>query len=285
MDSHGTGGDVMNGSKVVDITKLTLSCRGCAAKTHCLPANLNPGEMERFETMIRRRQPLARGDHLFREGEGSDTLYTVKSGSAKAYCMTSDGREQIVGFYLPGDLVGLESLGAENHECSAGALETTSVCELPTLHLLELCHQMPNLRHQLMLRLRKQVFNYQERLLLLGRKSAEQRIATFLISLSSQLKGRGYSAREFNLSLSRQDIANYLGIAVETVSRLFSRLQEEGLIEVSGRFIRINNQQGLERVAQNAAATLASARTSGARNGKTQASRQVSVPSTGRVQA
>jgi CRP/FNR family transcriptional regulator len=242
-------------NKIIDISRLKVTCQDCTLTELCLPRGLDASEIEALDKIVKRRRPLRRGDYLFRAGDSFYSLYAVKAGSVKTFAPTDDGGEQILGFHLPGELVGLDAMQSDLHTCSAMALETTSVCELPFVNLEELSREVPGLQHQLFKLVGKEISNEHGMLLMLGNRSAEERLATFLLSLSSRLHERGFSAQEFNLSMSRHDIANYLGLAVETVSRLFTRFQEEGLLEVERRHITICDLDRLRSmVTANAAA-------------------------------
>jgi CRP/FNR family transcriptional regulator len=158
----------------------------------------------------------------------------VRTGTIKTYTLTNDGEEQITGFHLASELVGLESYDSINHPSSAKALETTNVCEIPVDRLDELAGKMPELRRQLMRLMSKELRGEQQMMLLLSKKSAEERIASFLINLAARFKRRGFSGTSYRLTMSRADIANYLGLAVETVSRVFTRFQKQNLLETTG---------------------------------------------------
>ncbi len=215
------------------------ACKDCSLYPLCLPVGLEQDELAQLDLIIKRRRPFQRGDHLFVSGEVFASIYAVHSGSIKTYSLTEDGREQVTGFFLPGELVGLDAIGSGVQTSSARALQTTSVCEIPFNELETLGEQIPTLPKQLLRIMSREMHQDQLLLMLLGKRSADERLAAFLLSLSQRFGQRGYSSTEFNLSMSRNDIANYLGLAVETVSRLFSRLQEEGILAVRSRHIRL----------------------------------------------
>jgi CRP/FNR family transcriptional regulator, anaerobic regulatory protein len=210
---------------------------------------LIPEDVERLDDIVRRtRPPLHRGDYLFRGGERFHSLYVVKTGSVKTYAPSEDGGEQVLGFHLPGEIIGLDAIDSEVHACSARVLETSAICELPFDRLEELSTAIPSLQHQMYRLLSKEIGHDTEMLLLLGRKSAEERLAVFLLNMSQRLHQRGLSATDFHLSMSRHEIGNYLGLAVETVSRLFTRFQEEGLLRVDRKHIEFLDATGLEAI-------------------------------------
>lgn len=239
-----TKGHALPGGKV--------ACQDCSIYQLCLPTGIDQESVEALNRIIKRTRPLKRGDHLFSMGAPFQSIYAVRSGSIKTYVPTDDGFEQVTGFYLPGELIGLDAITSEIHPCSAKVLESTSVCEIPFRQLEELADSIPALRQQMMRILSRELLHERLLFMLLGKKSAEERLAGLLISLSRRFQHRGFSASDFHLSMSRNDIANYLGLAVETVSRLFSRFQNENLLRVERKHIRIIDQDRLAVLANNA---------------------------------
>ena len=213
---------------------------------------LDPEDMDRLDRIIKRSRPLHRGDHLFRESDAFHCLYIVKTGSVKTYAPSEDGGEQVLGFHLPGELIGLDAIENANHKCSAKVLETSAICEIPFGHLEELSTSMPSLQHQMYRLLSREISQDESMLTLLGKNNAEERLAAFLLSLSGRFKRRGFSPYDFYLSMSRHEIGNYLGLAVETVSRLFTRFQDEGLLEVERKHIQLLDLQRLENLSKRA---------------------------------
>ena len=234
--------------KVISFETIRVACKGCTLATLCLPMGLEPEDVERLDDIVKRSRPLHRGDYLFRSGEGFRSLYVVKTGSVKTYAPSEEGGEQVLGFHLPGEIIGLDAIDTEVHACSARVLETSAICELPFARLEELSVAIPSLQHQLYRLLSKEIGHDTELLLLLGKKSAEERLAAFLLNLSRRLHRRGLSATDFHLSMSRHEIGNYLGLAVETVSRLFTRFQEEGLLKVDRKHVQLLDLAGIEAV-------------------------------------
>jgi CRP/FNR family transcriptional regulator len=223
----------------LDIDELKVSCRNCTLADLCLPHGMDQESLDKLEEIVERTPPYHRGDHLFRPGHSSHALYAVRSGALKSYCLTDDGDEQVLGFILPGELTGMDGLAGKHYASASVALETTSVCELPFDRLAELCSELPGVHEQIMRIVGKEITTDQQMLMLLAKRNAEQRLASFLLSLSSRYKKRGLSANEFYLPMSRQDIGNYLGLAIETVSRLFARFQDEQLLTVDRKLITI----------------------------------------------
>jgi CRP/FNR family transcriptional regulator len=215
---------------------------------------LTPEDTERLDSIVKRSRPLHRGDYLFRNGERFRSLYVVKTGSVKTYAPSPEGGEQVLGFHLPGEIIGLDAIEKEAHVCSARVLETSAICEVPFARFEELSSSIPSLQHQMYRLLSKEISHDTEMLLLLGKKSAEERLAAFLLSMSKRLRKRGLCATDFYLSMSRHEIGNYLGLAVETVSRLFTRFQEEGLLKVDRKHIQLLDLSTLEAIVARAIA-------------------------------
>lgn len=192
-----------------------------------------------MEAVVEQPKPLHKNDFLYRDGDKTISLYAVRSGCVKTMTESANGDEQIVGFHMAGELLGLDGFAEGVHSCNALALETSSVCELPIDKLEHLCTQLPSLQRQMRRIMGKEVANDHRQLLLLGKMSADERLASFLLSMSTRMGERHWKENEFNLSMPRQDIANYLGMAVETVSRLFASFQNEKIIAVDRRHISI----------------------------------------------
>jgi CRP/FNR family transcriptional regulator len=239
----------MRQAEVVDIARVQAACNGCSLRQLCLPMGVSQEDLHRLDEIVRRSRPMQRGRHVFRLGDQFHAIYAIRSGSVKTYTMTETGSEQITGFHLPGELIGLDAIATGAHPCGAKALETATVCELPFTQLEELAVQVPSLQHQLLRLMSKEILADGELLTLLGKKSAEERLAALIFSLSTRFKQRGFSPNEFRLSMSRNDIADYLGLAVETVSRLFTRFQQQELIEVQNKQVTIRDHARLRELA------------------------------------
>jgi CRP/FNR family transcriptional regulator len=233
-----------------DLPKGKIACQDCSLHQLCLPVGIDSTDLAELDRIIKRRRPIQRGDHLFVASDKFHSIYAVRSGSIKTYNLTEDGREQVTGFFLPGEIVGLDAIGEAVHTCSARALETTSVCEIPFEELERVGERIPALTHQLLRIMSKEMHHDQVLLMLLGKRAADERLAALLLNLSQRYGQRGYSSSEFNLSVSRHDIANYLGLAVETVSRLFSRMQEDGMLAVRSRHVRLTDIDKLRALAR-----------------------------------
>ena len=237
-----------NNDQPVRLADLKIACHNCSLYTLCLPIGLSRNDMDSLDTIIKRRRPLKKGEFLYRHNDDFSSVYAIRSGSVKTYLVLDDGSEQITGFHLPGELVGFDAISRNSHNTYAKALETSSICEIPFEKLEHLACKLPSLQHQLLSIMSKEIHHDEEMLSLLGKKSADQKLASLLLSLSTRHHERGFSATEFNLSMSRTDIGNYLGLAVETVSRLFTRFQEQGLLETKGKLVRLKDLEALRNM-------------------------------------
>ncbi|CUB04003.1 fumarate/nitrate reduction transcriptional regulator Fnr [Marinomonas fungiae] len=229
-------------------SKLTSQCQNCSLSALCLPIALADEDVNRLDQIIERKRPLKKGEILFHQGEEFDSVFAVRTGTLKTYNITNSGEEQITGFYCPSELVGLSGIDENHYPVSAKALETTTVCEIPFSHLEQLSSQIPSLKHQLFRLMSRKICDDQQMMVLLGKKNADEKVASFLLNLSHRFKKRGYSATAYRLSMSRGEIGNYLGLAVETVSRVMTRFQKNGLIDVDGKEISIINLPEMEKL-------------------------------------
>jgi CRP/FNR family transcriptional regulator len=232
-------------NSAVSLSEIRVSCESCSLGELCLPRGLSADEIGQLDAVVTQKRPVPRGASLYRMNDPAPAVFIARSGSFKSYFTTPQGDEQIVGFHLPGELIGLDGLESGRHSCFVEALETSSVCEVPFEKLESLCSALPRLHKEMFRLMGREIGEEQRLLLLLGHKSAEERLASLLSSLADRYARRGLSAREFNLSMPRQDIANYLGLALETVSRGFAHLQESGIITVDRRHIRITDHKRL----------------------------------------
>lgn len=218
-------------------------CHVCEARGGCLGMQLLDSEEARHQ-LSNVRKISRKGEHVFREGEHADCFYVLRSGSIKSYLVTEDGEEQVLGFYLPGDVFGLDTVDARLRMSSAVALETTSICRFPHAYLGDKAQGASLLGIAA-----EQMQRDHNLVLMLARKDADGRIASFLDDLASRYWARGYSASAFLLTMSRQDIGCYLGLAVETVSRTLTRFQECGVLKVNRREVEILDHASLRKMA------------------------------------
>ncbi len=233
----------------IKLSSLKTACKSCNLHDLCLPLGLDMGDIDKLDEIIKRSRPLQKGEYLFNSGDSFNAIYAVRSGSIKTFSESEQGDEQITGLYLPGELMGMDAIHDGQHPCSAIALETTSLCEIPFDTLEGLSSQIPGLHHQLFRIMSKEIASDQSLLMLMAQKSAEERLAAFLVNLSSRLKQRNFSETEFNLSMSRKDIGNYLGLTIETISRTFSRFQSEGILSTQRKYVNIHKLEALKQMA------------------------------------
>jgi CRP/FNR family transcriptional regulator, anaerobic regulatory protein len=216
-----------------------VRCSDCRLSGICLPLALDPNDIDQLDRIVQRGRPLQRNTHLYREGETFTAVYAVRSGALKAYRTTDDGREQVTGFYLPGEILGLDGIADNHHGSSAVALETSAICEIPFDALERLGSQMPGLQRHFLRVMSREISDDQQLITLLGKNTAAQRVGALLLSLSNRHARRHLSASRFRLPMSRSDIGNYLGLTVETVSRTLTRLQRDGLIHIENREVEL----------------------------------------------
>ncbi len=237
-----------SGCSPIDVRRLRAACSTCSLRELCLPAGLDPRELEKIDGMVNRRRSIRRGDYLYRSGAALESLYAIRTGFMKSCVLHEDGREQVAGFHMMGDLMGLDAIGSERHICDAVALEDSEVCEIPLAVLERLSRDMPSLQQHFHRILSREIVRDHGVMLLLGTMRAEERLAAFLLNLSQRFAARGYSQSEFYLRMTRQDIGSYLGLKLETVSRALSRFHEEKFIEVRTRHLKILDMDALRRL-------------------------------------
>jgi CRP/FNR family transcriptional regulator, anaerobic regulatory protein len=239
-------------TNIVNLRELRQSCTNCALNQLCLPASIGGADLERLDDVVKQRVPLEKGETVFREGAEHRAIFVVRSGSLKTYATLPEGDIQILGFHIAGELVGLDGLSGRGHRCTAEALERSSLCEVPFNALTNVAAKVPGLQHQLFRVMSREFGREQQHPVMMGRKQAISRLAIFLRSLSERLDGIGHDPGLLNLSMSRQELANYLGLVIETVSRQFSRMQALGILEVDRRSVRILDPAALATIAEKA---------------------------------
>jgi CRP/FNR family transcriptional regulator len=205
----------------------------------CLPMGLGESDMTRLDDIIGRRRKIPRDTHLYRVGDHFTNLYAIRLGHFKTFQVSPAGEQQVTGFHMAGELLGMDAISTEHHHCDAMALEDSEVCEIPFARLEELFGTIPSLLHHFHRMMSQEITREQNVMLLLGNMRAEQRFAAFLINLSSRYAARGYSSTTFQLRMSREEIGNYLGLTIESISRLLSRLKKQGLLRVANREIEL----------------------------------------------
>jgi len=232
-------------ARPIDLHHLKAVCSGCSLRELCLPMGLTPDEIEHLVQLVYTRRRVKRGESLYRSGDAFGSIYAVRSGFFKSGVILEDGRDQVTGFHMPGEILGLDGIGTERHTCGATALEDSEVCVIPFARLEEVSREVRTLQHQFHKVMSREIVRDHGVMMLLGTMRAEERLAAFLLNLSQRFVARGYSPAEFHLRMTREEIGSYLGLKLETVSRVFSRFQEAGLVAVQQKHIRILDPDGL----------------------------------------
>lgn len=223
-----------------------IHCQNCNFSHLCLPLALKDDELDKLDTIVKRNNPLHKNDHLIESNSPLTSLYAVRTGSFKTYIEDDDGEYQITAFHFPGDIIGFDGLRNKTHTSHTQALETAMVCEIPFNMLEDVAQTLPNLRDQLMRFMSAEIQQDRELMMLLNKRNAESRLLYFLVSLSNRFEIRGFSATSFILPMTRTDIGNFLGLTVETVSRLLTRFQKDGLIKVEGKSLEMLDKSAME---------------------------------------
>jgi CRP/FNR family transcriptional regulator len=223
-------------------------CSACHLKDICLPCGLTDCDVQRLEGLMFGRRKVRAGQVLYRRGDSFGFVYAVRSGTFKSELELADGREQVSGFHMAGELMGLDGLAQGRHASSATALEDAEVCAIPYSQLADLSARSAALQAVVTRLMSREIVREHSLMMLLGSMNAEERLAAFLLNVSHRMKARGWSPCEFHLRMSRAEIGSYLGMKLETVSRTFSAFAQEGLLEVDKRQIRILDLAGLHRL-------------------------------------
>ncbi len=232
---------------------LQIACSRCSLRELCMPVDVTATDMERLDTLVTTRQRVKKGEALYSRGERFSGLYAIRSGFFKTRITTHDGREQVTGFQMAGEIMGLDGIVSDEHTCDALALEDAEVCEMPYDRIESLSHEVPALQTHVHKIMSREIVREHGVMLLLGSMRAEERVASFLLNLLQRLHARGFSEAELVLRMTREEIGSYLGLTLETVSRTFSRFAEDGLIEVKHRQVRIVDGAGLHAIVNSGA--------------------------------
>jgi len=227
----------------------TLDCAHCRLNAVCVSGTMTEEETAELEKSIVHIKPLEQGDYLFRQGDKFDSLYIVRSGSLKCYMTDAEGVEQIVNFNFPGDLIGLDAIEDLCHTTSARALQPSAICKLSWDDFNILSQKCSHFHSQCLSMFSREMVHIHHMVMAMGQKGVEQKLAIFLLAISERMKTHGFSATEFNLSMPRSDIANFLGVASETVSRELTQLQKDGIIQVDRRRVQIESIDSLKSIA------------------------------------
>ena len=233
----------------LNVSALKASCANCSLHQLCLPMGLDNADISRLDDIIGRRRRILRDESLYRMDDPFRNLYAIRLGHFKTYQINPSGEQQITGFQMAGELLGMDAISADRHHCDAVALEDSEVCEIPFSRLEELFGHIPALLHHFHRIMSQEITREQNVMLLLGNMRAEQRFAVFLVNLSLRYAARGYSPTNFQLRMSREDIGNYLGLTIESISRLLSRFKKQGWLKVDKREVQLLNPAKLKALA------------------------------------
>ena len=233
---------------LVDKHFIKIACSNCNLRELCMPIGMDADELKRVDELVTKRPFVKRGTALFRMGDPFTSLYAIRSGFFKTIISTDDGREQVTGFQMAGEILGLDGIATDLHTCDAVALEDTEVCALPFDRIEEIAREVKALQHHVHKIMGREIVREHGVMLLLGNMRAEERLAAFLLNLVQRLQERGFSSSDLVLRMTREEIGSYLGLTIETISRTFSKFSSDGLITVNQRHIHIENAEGLKRL-------------------------------------
>lgn len=240
----------MKATAPVTFTGLKKVCSQCNLFELCLPFGISESDILRLDELVGTQRRIKRQQPLYRIGDPFDAIYAIRTGSFKSDVLLEDGREHVTGFQMTGEILGLDGIGTGVHSCNAIALEDSEVCVISYPKLEELARVIEGLQHQFHKVMSREIVHDHDVMMLLGSMRAEERLAAFLINMSQRFTARGFSPTEFHLRMTREEIGSYLGLKLETVSRAFSHFQEEGLISVQQKHIRILDGSGLKKLIQ-----------------------------------
>ena len=224
------------------------SCSYCSVRRLCLPVSVEKEEIEIIDELVTDRPHLKKSEYLFHAGDKFRSLYAIKSGAVKTFGSTRDGREQITGFHFAGELIGLDAIGNNMHNCNAVALEKTVICDLPYQDIEGVSTQIPSIQREITRLMSKEIRNDEDMLMAMGSMRAEQRVACFLFNMHRRLSSSSNDVISLRLPMTREEIGNYLGLSLETVSRRMSSLQEDGIINVENRLITLRDIEALQQL-------------------------------------
>lgn len=227
---------------------IKVECSNCNLRELCMPLGLNPGELERIDDVVAVRKKIKRGAPLFRNGDKFTSLYAIRTGFFKTCVTTEDGRDQVTGFQMAGEVIGLDGIVNDQHTCDSIALEDAEVCVMPFEKIEEISREITSLQRHVHKIMSREIVREHGVMLLLGSMRAEERLAAFLLNLVQRLHARGFSQSELILRMTREEIGSYLGLKLETVSRTFSKFAEENIVEVKQRHVRIVDTAALKRL-------------------------------------
>lgn len=227
---------------------LKVACSNCNLRELCMPIGLTTEELRKLDDVVATRRKIGQGEALYRSGDNFTSLYAIRTGFFKTCVSSSDGREQVTGFQMAGEIIGLDGITSDRHNCNAIALEDAEVCVMPFADVEEISREFPVLQRHVHKIMSREIVRDQGVMLLLGNMRAEERLTAFLLNLVQRLNARGFSRSEVILRMTREEIGSYLGMKLETVSRTFSKFSEEGIIEVKQRWVKILKPDALKQI-------------------------------------
>lgn len=227
---------------------IKVACSNCNLRELCMPMGLTLEELDRIDNVVSVRRKIKRGTSLFRNGEKFSSLYAIRTGFFKTCVASEDGRDQVTGFQMAGEIIGLDGIVNDHHTCDAVALEDAEVCVMPFERIEEISREINSMQRHVHKIMSREIVREHGVMLLLGSMRAEERLAAFLLNLVQRLHARGFSQSELVLRMTREEIGSYLGLKLETISRTFSKFVEDGIVEVKQRHVRILNADALAQI-------------------------------------
>ncbi|TFW69629.1 transcriptional regulator [Methylotenera oryzisoli] len=241
----------MNGHSmqpVLNLEAIKVACSNCNLRELCMPVGFNVDEMKRLDEVVEKRRRVKQGELLFNSGDTFTSLYAIRTGFFKTCVTSEDGREQVTGFQMAGEIIGMDGIVSDRHNCNAVALEDAEVCVMPFATVEDLSRELPALQRHVHKIMSREIVRENSVMMLLGNMRAEERLAAFLLNLLQRLHARGLSQSELVLRMTREEIGSYLGLKLETVSRAFSKFSEDGIIEVKQRYVKILAPEALKKI-------------------------------------
>ena len=227
---------------------IKVACSNCNLRELCMPVGLTETDLDRLDDLVATRRKIKRGSTLFSNGDKFTSLYAIRTGFFKTCLASEDGRDQVTGFQMAGEIIGLDGIVNEQHSCDAVALEDAEVCVMPFHRIEEISREVTALQHHVHKIMSREIVREHGVMLLLGSMRAEERLAAFLLNLVQRLHSRGFSQSELVLRMTREEIGSYLGLKLETVSRTFSKFVDDGIVEVKQRHVKILDPEALQRM-------------------------------------
>ena len=233
--------------KMID-SNFKVACSSCNLRELCMPVGLEISDMKKLDEVVATRKQVKQGQLLFGNGDPFTSLYAIRTGFFKTCVSNEDGREQVTGFQMAGEIIGLDGIVTDHHSCNAVALEDAEVCIMPFANVEELSREFPVLQRHVHKIMSREIVRENGMMMMLGNMRAEERLAAFLLNLVQRLHARGFSQSEMILRMTREEIGSYLGLKLETISRTFSKLSEDGIIEVKQRYVKILAPEELRKI-------------------------------------